>query len=124
MTTTNQVASMLEPERVMTCKIERVLSPDGFVVLRVCGRIDGTCVEVLRELTEKEKKTKGGLAIDLTEVSLVSGEVVEALALAETNGIELRNCPAYIREWVSREKEYGAAKVDHDAGETNDIARS
>jgi hypothetical protein len=54
----------------------------------------------------------------------VSHEAVGALALAEANGIELRNCPAYIREWVSREKECGAAKVDHDAKGTDDVARS
>jgi hypothetical protein len=114
----------LEPERVMTCKMERILTPDGLVVLRVSGRIDAAHVETLRELTQKEKITKGGLAIDLTEVRLVSHEAVEALALAEANGIELRNCPAYIREWVSREKECGAAKVDHNAGETDDVANS
>jgi hypothetical protein len=54
----------------------------------------------------------------------VSHEEVEALALAEANGIDLRNCLAYIREWVSREKECGAAKVDHDAGGTDEVARS
>ena len=88
----------------MTCKIERVLTPDGFVVLRVSGRIDSTYVETLRESMGKEKTTKGGLAIDLAEVTLVSQEAVEALAVAEANGIELRNCPAYVREWVSRAK--------------------
>jgi anti-anti-sigma regulatory factor len=88
----------------MTCRIERVLTPDGFVVLRVSGRIDGEYVATLRESMEKEKTTKGGLAIDLTEVTLVS-QAVEALAVAEANGIELRNCPAYVREWVSRTKE-------------------
>jgi hypothetical protein len=108
----------------MTCKIERVLTPDGPLVLRVSGRIDAAHVEALRELTQKEKITKGGLVIDLTEVSLVSQEAVEALALAEATGIELRNCPAYIREWVSRERECGAAKVDHDAEGTDDVARS
>jgi hypothetical protein len=78
----------------------------------VSGRIDGTCFEVLRELTDKEKITKGALAIDLTEVTLVCHEAVQALALADADGIELRDCPAYLREWVSREKEYGATKVD------------
>ena len=86
----------------MICRIERVLSPDGFAVLRVSGRIDCTYVETLWESMEKEKITKGGLAIDLNEVTLVSQEAVEALAVAEANGIELRNCPAYVREWVSR----------------------
>ena len=78
----------------MTCRIERVLTPDGFVVLRVSGRIDGAYVATLRESMEKEKTTKGGLAIDLTEVTLVNKEAVEALAAAETNGIALTNCPA------------------------------
>jgi len=91
----------------MTCKIERILAPDGFEVLHVSGCIDGTHVETLRELTQKEKRAKGGLAIDLTEVTLVSREAVEALALAEANGIALRNCPAYIREWVFRERVWG-----------------
>jgi anti-anti-sigma regulatory factor len=90
----------------MTCKIDRVLSPDGFVVLRVSGRIDRAYVEALSELTEKEKTTKG-LAIDLAEVTVVSLEAVRALTVAEANGIELRNCPPYIREWISRVREGG-----------------
>ena len=32
-------------KRLPTCKIDRVLTPDGFVVLRVSGRIDQTHVE-------------------------------------------------------------------------------
>jgi anti-anti-sigma regulatory factor len=100
----------------MTCKFERVVTPGGFVIIRVSGRIDGTYAEALLELTEKENTTKGRPAIDLTEVTLVSGEAVKTLALAETNGIELRNCPAYVREWVSRERERGAAEADEDTG--------
>jgi anti-anti-sigma regulatory factor len=92
----------------MICRIERLLSPDGFAVLRVSGRIDCIHVETLRASMEKEKTTKGRLAIDLAEVTLVSQEAVEALAAAEVNGIELRNCPAYVREWISR------AKKNHD----------
>jgi hypothetical protein len=30
---------------------------------------------------------------------------VTVLARTERNGIELRHCPAYIREWVTRELE-------------------
>ena len=91
----------------MTCKIERVLTPVGFVVFRVSGRIDGTHVDVLRELIENEKTAKGRLALDLTEVTVVSLEAVRALTVAEANGIELRNCPAYVREWISRVRERG-----------------
>ena len=91
----------------MTCKIERVLTPVGFVVFRVSGRIDRAYVEMLQELTENEKTARGRLALDLTEVTVVSLEAVKALTVAEANGIELRNCPAYLREWISRWRECG-----------------
>ena len=88
----------------MTCKIDRVLTPGGFVVFRVSGRIDCSSFEVLQELIEKEKAAKG-LALDLTQVTVVSLEAVRALTAVEDNGIELRNCPAYLREWISRWRE-------------------
>ena len=91
----------------MACKIERVVTPDGFVVFRVSGRIDGASFEELQELIENEKTAKDRLALDLTEVTVVSFEAVRALTVAEANGIELRNCPAYIREWISRGRECG-----------------
>ena len=90
----------------MTCKIDRVLTSDGFIVLRVNGRIDRAYVEVLEELVENEKG-KGRLALDLTEVTLVSLEAVRTLNVAESSGVELRNCPAYIREWISCVREHG-----------------
>jgi len=62
---------------------------------------------VLQELIENEKTAKGRLALDLTEVTVVSLEAVRALSVAEANGIELRNCPAYVREWISRVRERG-----------------
>jgi len=91
----------------MACKIERVLAPGGYVVFRVSGRIDCAYVEVLQELIENEKTAKGRLALDLTDVTVVSLEAVRALTVAEANGIELRNCPAYVREWISRVRERG-----------------
>jgi hypothetical protein len=90
----------------MTCKFERVPTLSGSVVVHLSGRIDGTSLDALRELTEKEKTTQGGLAIDLAEVTLVIREAIRTLTLAETSGIELRNCPAYVREWISREREH------------------
>ena len=94
----------------MACKIQRVVTPSGFVVFRVSGRIDGAYVEVLQELIEKEKTAKGRLALDLTEVTVVSLEAVRALNVSEASGIELRNCPAYVREWISRVRECGLSE--------------
>jgi anti-anti-sigma regulatory factor len=86
----------------MTWKIERYFEQQLLVVLRLSGRIDRDDVDTLREMIGREKDP---VAIDLTEVVLVDREVVRLFATSELNGIELRNCPAYIREWVSKDKE-------------------
>ncbi len=91
----------------MACKIERVITPSGFVVFRVSGRIDREYAEVLQELIENEKTAEARVALDLTEVTVVSLEAVRALTVAEANGIELRNCPAYVREWISQVRKCG-----------------
>ena len=84
----------------MSCRIDRVVSGDDRVVLRVSGRIHEESVGTLRELLEREKY---GVVIDLEEVILVDREAVGLLAWSEMKGTELRNCPAYVREWVNQE---------------------
>jgi hypothetical protein len=44
------------------------------------------------------------VAIVLTDILLVDREAVGFLASLESTGTELRNCPAYIREWITRER--------------------
>jgi anti-anti-sigma regulatory factor len=86
----------------MTWKIDRYVEQQRLVVLRLSGRIDRDDVDTVREMIGREKDP---VAIDLTEVVLVDRDVVRLFATSELNGIELRNCPAYIREWVSKDKE-------------------
>ena len=83
----------------MTCRIDRMLIEQG-VVLRISGRIAGEDLDVLRTALEEAVSS----LIDLTEVELVDRDAVTLLARTESNGIELRHCPAYIREWVTRER--------------------
>jgi|SRR5580658_401319 hypothetical protein len=84
----------------MSCRIDRLVTGENLVVLCISGRITGEDVDMLRTLLKQERSA---VAIDLKDVLLVDGEAVRLLALSETNGAELRNCPAYIREWVARE---------------------
>src|SRR5580704_7165748 len=103
----------------MSCRIERLVVGEHFAVLRVSGRIHGEHVDTLRELVGREK---GGVALDLEEVILVDREAVMLLADSEANGIELRNCPAYIREWVARERTRPVRRIsDQKTGEGHDI---
>jgi len=83
----------------MTCRIDRLSIEQG-VVLRVSGRITGEDLNVLRTALEEGRV----VAVDLTEVELVDRDAVTLLARTEGNGIALRHCPAYIREWVTRER--------------------
>ena len=85
----------------MSCRIDRVLRKGDRVVLRVSGRIHAENLETLRDVLGRQD---GRVAIDLEEVALVDQEAVAFLVLCEINGIALINCPAYIREWVDREK--------------------
>lgn len=85
----------------MAFRIERLVGGEDLVVLRLSGRIHGEHVDTLRELLGREE---GRVVVDLSEVSLVDREAVRLLGLSEVKGVELRNCPAYIREWVDRER--------------------
>jgi hypothetical protein len=44
------------------------------------------------------------IALDLKEVTLVERDGVKFLSECESNSISLKKCPAYIREWINREK--------------------
>src|SRR6266404_784034 len=85
----------------MSCRIDRVVSAENLAVLFISGRITAEHVDILRGVLEQEL---GSFAIDLKNVLLVDIEAVKLLALSEANGTELRNCPPYIREWVTRER--------------------
>ena len=85
----------------MSCRIDRSVDAENFVVFFISGRITGEHVEMLRSVLRQES---GGFAIDLKHVLFADREGVKLLALSEASGTELRNCPPYIREWVTRER--------------------
>jgi hypothetical protein len=85
----------------MSCRIERLISGEDLAVLCVSGSLRGQHLDTLKDSLQRER---GEVAIDLKEVLLVDREAVKLLALSEANGTELRNCPAYIREWIARER--------------------
>jgi hypothetical protein len=41
--------------------------------------------------------------LDLSDLTLVDQGVVSFLKRSEAGGIELKNCPAYVREWMKQE---------------------
>jgi anti-anti-sigma regulatory factor len=69
-------------------------------VLRLSGRMQATHLEQLRAQIGKDMRS---IALDLEEVTLVDIDVVRFLGNCESQGIELRHCASYIREWILME---------------------
>jgi len=81
-------------------KIQRWIEGEQ-IVLSLSGRIQGQQLAEVGKILESEGRVRG-LVLDLKEVKLVDQEVVSFLVGCETGGIQLRNCPSYIREWITR----------------------
>ena len=80
-------------------KIHR--SQNRHVVFTLCGRIEAEDVAELQRLFSLE--TSGHpLVLNLADVTIVDRDAVKFLARCEANGIELENCPPYVREWIER----------------------
>lgn len=84
----------------MTIRIQRTSADQGTIF-----RLSGELVSSNRQdFLEEIEASTNLIALDLAEITLVDLEIVQLLALSETNGIELLNCPSYIREWISIER--------------------
>jgi predicted metal-binding protein len=45
------------------------------------------------------------IALDLRDVRLADRDAVRFLRDCEADGMKLENCPAYVREWMERERD-------------------
>jgi anti-anti-sigma regulatory factor len=83
-------------------KIQR--ASNGETVLKLIGRMDLENVKELKEVFQAEEKGRR-VVLDLRDLVLVDRAAVKFLERCESDSIALRNCPAYIREWITRERE-------------------
>jgi hypothetical protein len=90
-------------EELFMWKVEST-EDSGLVVLVVSGRIEGENLAELREVFTA-KTGNQNFILDMSEVRLVDQDSIDFLSRYEANGAVLRNCPAYIREWIERDRE-------------------
>jgi hypothetical protein len=86
-------------------KIQR--SSNGHVVFTVSGRMAPENIAQLEALFSSEVNGRR-IVLDLKDLTLVNQEVVSFLQRCEADNIMLENCPAYIREWITRQRRRGA----------------
>jgi anti-anti-sigma regulatory factor len=77
---------------------------NGEVVFTVSGRMDADNLAELKNLIGSEAAGRR-IVLDLKELTLVDRDTVRFLEQCDSTGIQLRNCPAYIREWIARERD-------------------
>jgi len=87
----------------MTYRIQTSLDENG-VTLALSGQLDHEGISELRRLFDYHGN-RHQLILDLNDVSLVQREAIGSLRLFERLGIRLINSPAYVRDWMSNERQ-------------------
>ena len=85
----------------MTLRIERS-ARQRFTVFSLSGRMKAEQVAELKKLFDRDYRN---IILDLRDVTLADRDAVRFLRGCEADGMKLENCPAYIREWMDREKD-------------------
>ena len=74
---------------------------NGEVVIKLSGRMNAENIGELERLVRKESHGRR-IVLDLRDLTLVNQDAVSFLERCEEDNITLKNCPAYIREWITR----------------------
>jgi len=76
-------------------------SDEETTTLRISGQIDESDLAAIE--TEVRRYRPRLVVFDLAEATHADRAVVRFLAARKAEGVELLNCPRYIRRWISRE---------------------
>jgi hypothetical protein len=72
-------------------------------MLKIRRAANGEVVFTVSGCMDAEEKGRR-LVLDLRDLTLVDQAAVSFLERCEADGVRLENCPAYIREWIARER--------------------
>ena len=78
-------------------------SSNDQVVFALSGRMVEDDLAELEALISCEA-SRGRVVLDLKDVTLVGVDAISFLVRCESHGITLENCPAYVREWMTRQR--------------------
>ena len=88
-------------QHTMTLRIERSVR-QGIMVFTLSGRMKAEGVAELMALFATDYRS---IILDLRDLRLADRDAVRFLRDCEADGMKLENCPAYVREWMEREKD-------------------
>ena len=76
---------------------------NGQVVFKLSGRMGLEDIAELETLIRSEADDRN-IVLDLKDVTLVGQDAISFLKKCEADNITLKNCAAYIREWITRQR--------------------
>jgi hypothetical protein len=80
-----------------------IRSANGEVVFKLSGRMGAENLGELEKLFSAEADSRR-IVLDLKDLTLVDQDAVNFLRRCEADSIQLKNCPAYIRKWITGER--------------------
>jgi hypothetical protein len=86
-------------EMVKVLKITRTANGE----VTVSGRLYAENLDELKTIVNSEANSRR-IVLDLKDLILVDQDAVSFLEHCEGDNVTLRNCPAYIREWIMAER--------------------
>ncbi len=78
-------------------------SENGEVVFTLSGQMDEEPIAELEILISSEAKGRR-IVLDLKDLTLVNENAITFLERCEANSTTLKNCPAYVREWINAQR--------------------
>ena len=78
-------------------------SANGEVVFTLSGQMDEEPIAELETLISSEANTRP-IVLDLKNLTQVNENAITFLERCEANSITLKNCPAYVREWIHAQR--------------------
>jgi hypothetical protein len=78
-------------------------SGNGEVVFTLSGRMDEQDIPELETLIRSEPDGRR-IVMDLKDLTLAGQDAISFLEHCEADGITLKNCAGYIREWITRQR--------------------
>ena len=76
---------------------------NGEVVFTLSGQMDEESIAELETLINSEASGRR-VILDLKDLTLVNESAISFLERCEANSIALKNCPAYVREWINAQR--------------------
>jgi hypothetical protein len=78
-------------------------SENGEVVFTLSGQMDEGDIAELETLIRSEANGRR-IVLDLKDLTLVGRDAISFLERCEADGITLKNCAGYVREWITRQR--------------------